>query len=202
MTADDDAVPEPTDASGATTPEPPSAPQPGYPPPSAPPPPNAPPPSAPPPGAPPYAPPAPYGAPPVSAELAGLQLPPGVTLAPVGRRIGAYFLSFLLFIVLLGIGWFIWGAFLWRKGQSPAFRVLKLHVVPKEGGTPVGFGKMALRDIVGGIAQSILSWITLLISFILFLTRDLHQPFTDLIAGTTVVHDPTGVYDQMQAEQA
>jgi uncharacterized RDD family membrane protein YckC len=193
MTADDDAVPEPTDASGAPTPEQPPTP----PPPSAPPPPNA-----PPPGAPPYAPPAPYGAPPVSPALAALQLPPGVTLAPVGRRIGAYFLSFLLFIVTLGIGWVIWGLILWPRGQSPAFQVLKLHVVPKEGGTPVGFGKMALRDIVGGIAQGILSWITLLISFILFLTRDLHQPFTDLIAGTTVVHDPTGVYDQMRAEQA
>ncbi len=147
-------------------------------------------------------PPAPYGAPPVSPALAALQLPPGVTLAPVGRRIGAYFLSFLLFIVTLGIGWVIWGLILWPRGQSPAFQVLKLHVVPKEGGTPVGFGKMALRDIVGGIAQGILSWITLLISFILFLTRDLHQPFTDLIAGTTVVHDPTGVYDQMRTGQA
>lgn len=144
----------------------------------------------------------PMAAPPAYAYPAGppgLQVPAGVVLAPVGRRIGAYFLSLLLFIVTLGIGWIIWGLILWPQGQSPAFRVLKLYVVPKEGGTPVGFGKMALRDIVGGIAQGIVGWITLLVSFILFLARDLHQPFTDLIAGTTVVHDPTGVYDGMRA---
>lgn len=163
-----------------------------------------------PPGAPPYA--APPPAYPVGPEgqalyepppgPPGLQLPPGVVLAPVGRRIGAYFLSLLLFIVTLGIGWIIWGAILWPKGQSPAFKVLGLHVVPKEGGPPVGFWKMALRNIVGGIVQGILSWITLLVSFILFLTRDLHQPLTDLIAGTTVVHDPTGVYEQMRTGQS
>jgi uncharacterized RDD family membrane protein YckC len=187
----DDATPDAPGTPYAVPPEPPPIAQPGYPPPG-----------SPPPGAPPYAPPAPYGAPPVSPALAALQLPPGVTLAPVGRRIGAYFLSFLLFIVTLGIGWIIWGLILWPRGQSPAFKVLKLHVVPKEGGTPVGFGTMALRNIVGGIVQGILGWITALISFILFLTRDLHQPFTDLIAGTTVVHDPTDVYDQTRAGQA
>ena len=165
----------------------------------------------PPPAAPPYQePPAQFGYPPAPPVPAGqapyaqpglptFVVPPGVILAPVGRRIGAYFLSILLFIVTLGIGWIIWGLILWPKGQSPAFKVLKLHVVPKEGGTPVGFGKMALRNIVGGIAEGILGWVTSLISFVLFAVRPLHQPFTDLIAGTTVAYDPTGVYDQLRA---
>lgn len=41
-----------------------------------------------------------YGAP-------GLQLPPGVELASVGRRIGAYFLAIPLAIVTLVIGYII-----------------------------------------------------------------------------------------------
>ncbi len=125
-------------------------------------------------------------------------LPAGVTLAPVGRRIGAYFLSFLLFIVTLGIGWIIWGLFLWPRGQSPAFKVLRLHVVPRTGGTPVGFGRMVLRNVVGGFVQGLLGIISALVSFILFLTGRLHQPLTDLIASTTVVHDPGDLYDGMR----
>ena len=39
----------------------------------------------------------------------GLMLPEGVQLASVGRRIGAYFLSALLAVVTLGIGYVIWG---------------------------------------------------------------------------------------------
>lgn len=171
-----------------------------------------------PPGAPttpPFAPPvAPPVAPPYQAptydqsglvpqpDLPNFLLPPGVVLAPVGRRIGAYFLAIPLFIVTLGIGYIIWGLILWRQGTSPAFKVLKMWVVPQTGGTPVGFGRMALRNIVGGIVQGILSWITELISFILFLVRPLHQPLTDLVASTTVVHDPTGVYQQIKAGQA
>jgi len=137
-----------------------------------------------------------------SSDVANFVVPPAVTLAPVGRRIGAYFLSILLFIVTLGIGWIIWGLILWPRGQSPAFKVLKLHVVPKEGGTPVGFWRMALRNIVGGFVQGILTWITMLISFVLFVVRPLHQPITDLIAGTTVAYDPTGVYDRMRNAEA
>jgi hypothetical protein len=52
-------------------------------------------------------------------QLSGLILPNGTTLAPVGRRIGAFFLGWLLSIVTLGIGYIIWGAISWSKGQTP-----------------------------------------------------------------------------------
>jgi len=38
----------------------------------------------------------------------GLMLPQGVQLAGVGQRIGAYFLSLVLGVVTLGIGYLIW----------------------------------------------------------------------------------------------
>ena len=52
---------------------------------------------------------------------------------------------------------------------------------------------MALREIVGRIAEGILSIITELISFILFLSRPDHKPIHDLIASTVVLHDPNKV---------
>ncbi|MGH9100133.1 MAG: hypothetical protein ACRDV8_07885, partial [Acidimicrobiales bacterium] len=84
------------------------------------PPPNAPPyqpPPYPPGGSPPYQPPPypPGGSPPggwayAPPPIRGVpSLPPGVTLAPAGRRIGAYFLGLLLLIVTLVIGYVIWG---------------------------------------------------------------------------------------------
>ena len=149
---------------------------------------------APPPQGKPPAPPQGYG-PPMGygGGYGSFQLPPGVTIAPVGRRIGAFFLMILLYIVTLVIGFIIWGAILWAKGTSPALRVLNMRCVDANTGQPVGWGRMALRDIIGGIVQGILALITLLVSFILFLATGRHQSLPDLIGSTVVVHDPNGV---------
>lgn len=155
-----------------------------------------------PPAAPPYA----SGTPPTYPPMAGgydmpppIQgvppLPPGVTLAPVGRRIGAYFLSILLAIVTLGIGYVIWGLIVWRRGTTPALSVLKMRCVKTDTGAKATFGTMALREIVGRILEGILSWITELVSLILFLSRDDHRCIHDLVAGTVVVYDPEGRLD-------
>jgi uncharacterized RDD family membrane protein YckC len=122
-----------------------------------------------------------------------LLLPLGVELASVGRRIGAFFLGILLSIVTLGIGYIIWGLIVWGKGTSPALQVLGMRCWRPAEGRVASWGFMALRDIVGTIAQGVLSLITALISFILFLTGKKHQSLTDLIGGTVVVYDPNKV---------
>jgi uncharacterized RDD family membrane protein YckC len=127
-----------------------------------------------------------------------LVLPEGVVLAGVGRRIGAWFLSVVLSIVTLGIGYLIWGLIAWGKGTSPALQVLGMRCWKPAEGKVASWGTMALRDIVGGIAQSILSIITGLVSFILFLTGKQHKSLLDLIGGTVVVYDPNKVLDTWQ----
>lgn len=122
-----------------------------------------------------------------------LLLPQGVQLAGVGRRIGAYFLSLVLLIVTLGIGYIIWGLIAWGKGRSPAFQVLGMRCWKPAENRVADWGTMALRDIVGGIAQGILGAITGLVSFILFLTGKQHKSLLDLIGSTVVVHDPNKV---------
>jgi uncharacterized RDD family membrane protein YckC len=147
--------------------------------------------------------PAPYGyaQPPAMAippgmyldQASGLILPNGTELASSGRRIGAYFLAIPLAIVTLGIGYIIWGLIVWANGQTPALQVLGMRCWRPEDGRVPGFWWMALREIVGRIAEGILSVITLLISFILMLSRPDRRCLHDLVAGTVVLHDPNKV---------
>lgn len=128
----------------------------------------------------------------------GLMLPEGVQLAGVGRRIGAYFLSLVLGVVTLGIGYIIWGLIAWGKGRSPALQVLGMRCWKPGNGRTASWGTMALRDIVGSIAQGLLSVITLIASFVLFLCGKEHKSIPDLVAGTVVVYDPNKVLDSWQ----
>jgi uncharacterized RDD family membrane protein YckC len=59
-----------------------------------------------------------------------------------------------------------------------------------------GFWWMALREIVGVFLEGLFSIITLLISFILMLTRPDRKTIHDLVAGTVVLRDPNKVLVQ------
>lgn len=205
MTTPNDPNQPPADAPPPPPPPPPAGPQGYQPPPSAP--------QQPPPG---YQPPPSYStpqdfpaAPPVQPQYgygqvsapagmyvdaaSGLALPNGTQLAPVGRRIGAWFLSIVLAIVTLGIGYLIWGLILWGKGQTPALKVLGMRVWRPDDQKPASFGYMALREIIGRIVDGILSIITGLISFIMMITGKERRTLHDLVAGTVVLYDPNKV---------
>lgn len=121
----------------------------------------------------------------------GLALPSGLQLASHGRRIGAYFLAIPLALVTLGIGYVIWGLIVWGRGQTPTYQILGMRCWRPETREVPGFWWMALREIVGGLAEGILSILTELVSFILFLTTRERKTLHDYIAGTVVLHDPT-----------
>jgi uncharacterized RDD family membrane protein YckC len=188
-------VPQPQDYSSAPPPMPP--PLPPQAPPSAPPPPSGPPPQAPPyqPGQ--YVAPGQYGfsAPPGMHldPQSGLTLPDGTELAPVGRRIGAYFLSIPLVIVTLFIGYVIWGLVIWGQGQTPALQVLGMRCWRPETGRVAGFGWMALREIVGRFTEGILFPFTAIVSLILMVSGKEHKCLHDLVGGTVVLRDPNKV---------
>jgi uncharacterized RDD family membrane protein YckC len=122
-------------------------------------------------------------------QASGLTLPQGVQLASTGRRIGAYFLALPLAIVTLGIGYAIWGLVVWGSGTTPALQVLGMRCWKPQTGQAAGWGTMALREIIGRFVDGIFA-ITLLVSFILMLTRPDRRSLHDLVAGTVVVHDP------------
>jgi uncharacterized RDD family membrane protein YckC len=122
-----------------------------------------------------------------------LYIPAGTQLASVGRRIGAYFLAIPLFIVTLGIGYIIWGLILWGQGTTPALKVLGMRVWRVDRPEVPGWGRMALREIIGRLVDGILGGITELISFVLFASTEKRQSLHDMIASTTVLHDPNKV---------
>jgi uncharacterized RDD family membrane protein YckC len=124
-------------------------------------------------------------------QESGLVLPQGVQLASVGRRIGAYFLAFPLFIVTLGIGYVIWGLIVWGQGQTPALQVLGMRCWRPETGSVASWWWMALREIAGAIGHGIV--IAAVLSFVLMVTSKERKSLHDYIAGTVVVHDPNKV---------
>ena len=124
-------------------------------------------------------------------QLSGLILPDGTELATVGRRIGAYFLGGLLCAVTLGIGYLIWGAISWSKGQSPVQQVLHLQTWRPQDRANATWGTMFLR----GLAFVVLNYIPFaqIVSFFVFLTNKERRALHDSIASTIVLHDPNGV---------
>lgn len=126
-------------------------------------------------------------------SASGLALPEGTELASHGRRIGAFFLAIPLWIVTLGIGYVIWGLIVWARGTTPALQVLGMRCWRPETNQVPGFWWMALREIIGRIAEGILSVITALLSFILFLSTKERKSLHDLVAGTVVLYDPQKV---------
>ena len=126
-------------------------------------------------------------------QESGLALPEGTELASVGRRIGAWFLAIPLAIVTLGIGYIIWGLIVWANGQTPALQVLGMRCWRPETNRVAGFWFMALREIPGRMIDGILSFVTLITSFVLMCTGRERKALHDWIAGTVVLHDPNKV---------
>jgi uncharacterized RDD family membrane protein YckC len=125
-------------------------------------------------------------------QVSGLNLPGGVELASVGRRIGAFFLAFPLFIVTLGIGYLIWGVVVWARGQTPALQVLGMRCWRPDTGRVAGWGWMALREIVGRFIEG-LFFVIAIVSFVLMAASRERRSLHDLIAGTVVLRDPNKV---------
>ena len=155
----------------------------------------------------------PYGAP--SSGRGPGTLPPGVEIAPLGKRVLAGVTPGVLFGVLYvfatalrdhgagaGAGLFgllylayaVWGLVLWGRGQTPTLVLFGMRCwIPAEGRVP-GWGVMALREIVG--AWIIETWtlgIGAVISLVVMLVRADHKCLHDLVARTIVVNDPRGV---------
>jgi uncharacterized RDD family membrane protein YckC len=131
-------------------------------------------------------------------QLTGLVIPEGTEVASVGRRIGSYFLAPLLGFVTLGIGYLIWGAISWGKGQTPTQSVLGLQTYKLQTGTPATWGEMFVREIsyvVYGIP------LVGLISFFMFCTNPQRRALHDNMGGTIVLYDPNRVLQQLPPQQ-
>jgi uncharacterized RDD family membrane protein YckC len=121
-------------------------------------------------------------------ELSGLIIPDGTEVATVGRRIGAFALNYVLFVVTLGIGYYIWGAITFANGQTPVQRVLRLQVWRSQERANATWGTMFLRQL----SHVVIAFIPglQLTSFLKFATGKEHRALHDSIASTIVLYDP------------
>ena len=134
-------------------------------------------------------------APPIPAgmyfdQLSGYVLPNGTELASVGRRVGSYFLSSLLCLVTLGIGYLIWGAISWSRGQTPTQQVLGMQTWRPQTRANATWGEQFLREV-----SILLYGIPLVgfVSFFMFVSSKERRAIHDHIGGTIVLYDPNKV---------
>jgi uncharacterized RDD family membrane protein YckC len=128
----------------------------------------------------------------------GLAIPQGTELASAGIRIGAWFLSLLLWIVTLGIGYIIWALISFGNGQSPVQQVLGLRCWKPQEQTNATWGSMFVRALIWFLG----SWISIvnIVSFILMLANKDHRTLHDMAAGIVVLRDPNKVLEPAQAQ--
>jgi uncharacterized RDD family membrane protein YckC len=127
-------------------------------------------------------------------QLSGQVIPEGTQVATVGRRIGSWFLSILLFVVTLGIGYIIWGAMSWADGRTPTQQVLKMQTWKQQTRAKATWTEMFVREISRIVyAIPFIGWIVALVSFFMFLGNKEHRAIHDQIGGTIVLHDPNQV---------
>ncbi|MCU1657465.1 MAG: hypothetical protein JWO57_2121 [Pseudonocardiales bacterium] len=122
-------------------------------------------------------------------------LPPGTELASAGRRIGTYLVDVVLLVVTLFIGYLIWMLIVWARGQTPGKQVMGLRVYHLQNQRAASWGQMFLRQVVGGIVNSVFFSIGLIVSVVFLFTDPLRRTVPDRIAGTIVLSDPNKVLE-------
>jgi hypothetical protein len=70
--------------------------------------------------------------------------PPASTAA----RFEALGLTFVLFVVTLGIGWLVWSVVEWRTGRTASFGLRGLRVVRQSDGRPIGLCRSIVRNAI------------------------------------------------------
>ena len=68
--------------------------------------------------------------------------------ASTSARFEALGLTFVLFVVTLGIGWLVWSVVEWRKGRTASFGLRGLRVVRQSDGRPIGLCRSIVRNAV------------------------------------------------------
>ncbi|HLL68110.1 MAG TPA: RDD family protein [Micromonosporaceae bacterium] len=142
--------------------------------------------------------PAPVPAPGAAVEAYGHALAPlGAprTDQPVsaGGRFAGAVVEVLLIMVTLGIGWWIWAAFTWSTGQTPAKRLLGYVVVDADTGARFTWERMFLREfLIKGIVLPIGSLLTCSVltfvdGFMVFGER--RRTLHDMMAGSIVGYE-------------
>ena len=122
-----------------------------------------------------------------------VNIPPGVELAGLGTRAIALFLDFILFVLLLVVGYVIWWLLVIGRGQTPGKQLMGIHIARADTGERADTGLTFFREfviefllfdlILAAITGTIIWWVDNLWAFFDSRRQTLH----DKISGTIVV---------------
>jgi uncharacterized RDD family membrane protein YckC len=124
-------------------------------------------------------------------------LPTGVELAGLGRRAVALLLDFILFPLLLVVGYIIWWLLVLGRGQTPGKQLTGIRIARANTGETADWGLSFAREflvefllfdiVLGAITGTIAWWVDHIWAFFDRRKQTLH----DKVSGTIVVRgDP------------
>jgi uncharacterized RDD family membrane protein YckC len=120
-----------------------------------------------------------------------LGLPIGVRLSGPGKRLLAYLLECVLFLVTLGVGWAVWTLIVWARGTTPAKQLMHMTVIWTANRQAATWGRMFLREVVGrSLVVPVISFLTFGIGWVVatcMIFSDMRQALWDRLASTLVV---------------
>lgn len=134
------------------------------------------------------------GLPPVLSPVAPTPPPSSKAMSSPRRRARGLGLEALLFLATLGVGWLAWSVVLWRQGQTPAKRLMRMRCIDTRSGAAAGVATMATRELA-------LKWVPGLVTLGLTVMAgglvalgERHETLWDKAASTIVIDDPRGRY--------
>lgn len=133
-----------------------------------------------------------YGSAPVYQQWT---LPPGVRMSSRWKRLGNALLASLLMVLTLIIGYMIWAAIVYGRGQTPAKQLLKMYVLDEQTGRPATWGTMFVRGfVIDVLLNNITCGVFGIVSACwIFGGGDRPQRLTDKMVHTIVVDAPNGL---------
>ena len=127
-------------------------------------------------------------------------MPAGQVLAPYSQRLGASAIDASVFLLTVGLGWLVWSAYSWTRGQTPGMQLLGLRVVDKQSFRIASWSRMLGREalvLVVAVVSIFTLGIPLLLYLVMFGNKDRKQLW-DYAAGDVVTRAGTGA--QKEAE--
>ena len=106
------------------------------------------------------------------------------TASPV-RRLFAHILDWVLFFLLLVIGYLVWWLIVLARGQTPGKQLMGIYAITGNGDR-AGWGTMFVREVVKRIAHAFVIGF-FADAFFMLLDQEDNRSLSDRVAGTVIV---------------